>query len=574
MSRETIQNETLTLSYSLFDLPTAQHKAGLAGLLVMIESMRRRGLEPLPEIVDFGPTQVTLALTPESLQVLCDDLFAAEIIEIQVKSKWQGAAPKDTVEVTVEQNGKKKQEKRFVYDILQPKGLFLQTFFPDNNGAWIELWRNMLWNVLRAQPATRKVYEERSRNEPSGVAKELYTSLVKEMKQAEKGKKVTESIAGSVFIGAQSKNAETVSFAGMPSHNFLLHFWHIVTLIFVPRTFTLERAKDKAGRIKWQDHGLAIVIPEPAHLEDFVGGMDFDGGIIEILMGLDSETSGKRPKRAMIDLHQEGGLEYLYYFARQRSRVVDCINAVEIYHIHKQGNNVRMLDAERIVPNKYMLEKYELVRKNRMNPLFKRFYLHNILQGTPWHQGSLDILAAYPTELLVYVRSKTPSNMPYFSIDVGKRLRAIEQELQETPEEEMNTEENQDNLLALRIRGLVRQYVQRKAESKSGTTYKEFKKDEKGKIIYPATYREAVEKVCLDAFLAMRGRREQDFVEYFTGTLCSVPQYLPEDDFLLVSQALINERDKVKSLAMLAVSACSYLPVNKENTKDKQGEQS
>ncbi|MCI5163409.1 MAG: type I-MYXAN CRISPR-associated protein Cmx8 [Candidatus Electrothrix sp. AX5] len=291
-------------------------------------------------------------------------------------------------------------------------------------------------------------------------------------------------------------------------------------------------------------------------------------------MRLETEKSGKRPKRAIIDLHREGGLEYLYYLAQNRSqREYDCVNAVEIYHIHKQGNNVRMLAAERIAPNRYMLEKYERVRKNRMNPLFKRFYLQSILQGVPWHQGSLDILAAYPTELLVYVRSKTPTNMPYFSRDAGKKFNDLEHKLQ-IPEDDMNTEENQDNLLALRIRGLVRQYVQRKAESKSGMTFKEFKKDEKGKTIYPTTYREAVEKVCMDAFLALRGRREQDFVEYFTGTLCSVPQYLPEDDFLLVSQALINERDKVKALSMLAVSACSYLPVNKENTKDNQGEKS
>jgi CRISPR-associated protein Cmx8 len=568
MSTAKTQEEKLILHYRLFDLPTAQHKAGLAGLLVMIESMQRRGLEPLPEIVDLSPTGVTISLDRDSLQTLCDDLFDAEIIEIQIKSKWQGSAPKETVEVTVEQNGKTKQEKRFVYDILQPKGLFLQAFFPDKNGAWIELWRNMLWNILRAQPATRKVYEERTRNEPSGVATELYTSLAKEMKQAQKGKRVTESIAGSVFIGAQSKNAETVSFAGVPSQNFLLHFWHIVSLIFVPRTFTLERAKDKAGRIKWQDHGFALVIPEPSHLDYF------SEEIRDTLMGLDTEKSGKRPKRAIIDLHQEGGLEYLYYLVHRRSNAVDCVSAVEIYHIHKQGNNVRMLAAERIAPSKGMLDKYERLRKDRKNPLFKRFYLQNILQGTPWHQGSLDIMVTYPAELLVYERGRTPSNMPYFSIDAGKRFHAIENDMQATAEEEMNTEENQDNLLALRIRSLVSQYVRRKAESKSKMKLDEFQKNADGKRIFPKDYREAVEKVCMDAFLALRGRREQDFVEYFTGTLCSVPQYLPEDDFLLVSQALINERDKVKALSMLAVSACSYLPVNKESKKDNKGEKS
>ena len=81
MSTEETQDEILSLHYSLFDLPTAQHKAGLAGLLVMIESMRRRGLEPLPEVLELGPTQATFSLTRESLQTLCDDLFDAEIVD-------------------------------------------------------------------------------------------------------------------------------------------------------------------------------------------------------------------------------------------------------------------------------------------------------------------------------------------------------------------------------------------------------------------------------------------------------------------------------------------------------------
>jgi len=563
MSKKTKENEPITLRYNLFDLPTAQHKAGLAGLLVMIRTLRRRGFAPLPEVTDFGPTGVTISLTQDSLQTLCDDLFDAEIVEIQSKSKWKGTTPKRIVEVTVEQDGKGKTEKRFVYDVLRPKGLFLQDLFPDGNGAWVELWRNMLWNVLRAQPATRKVYEERSRRDRSSVAGELYSFLTREQQQKAKGKKVTEGIAGSVFIGAQSKNAESVSFTGVPSENFLLHFWHIVGLTFVPRTFTFERSKNQAGRIKWDDYGFALVIPETAHLEYFVED------IIDVLQSLETETSGRRPQKAIIDLHQEGGLEYLYSLSRHRAqKSYDCVTGVEIYHIQKQGNNVRMLVAERIIPDAMVLQKYEAVRAAPMNTLFKRFYLHNILQGTPWYQGSLDIMANYPVELLVYSQGKTPKNMHYFSMDASKRFHAIQEQLN-IPEEDMSTEENRDDQLALRIHNLIRDYVRRKAESRSKSKLDSFPKDRDGKRIYPNDYREAVEKVCLDAFLAMRGRREQDFVEYFTGTLCSVPHYLPEKDFLLISQALINEPAKVKTLAMLAVSASSYLPRNKQ---DKQGE--
>jgi CRISPR-associated protein Cmx8 len=227
-----------------------------------------------------------------------------------------------------------------------------------------------------------------------------------------------------------------------------------------------------------------------------------------------------------------------------------------------------MLAAERIVPDARVLQKYETVRATRMNPLFKQFYLQSILQGTPWYQGSLDIMAKYPVELLVYSQGKTPKNMHYFSIAASDRFHAIQEQLN-IPEEDMNTEENRDDLLALRVHSLIRNYVRRKAESRSKIKLDDLPKDGDGKRIYPSDYRGAVEKVCLDAFLAMRGRREQDFVEYFTGTLCSVPHYLPEEDFLRVSQALINEPDKVKTLAMLAVSASSYLPRNKQ---EKQGE--
>ena len=76
-----------------------------------------------------------------------------------------------------------------------------------------------------------------------------------------------------------------------------------------------------------------------------------------------------------------------------------------------------------------------------------------------------------------------------------------------------------------------------------------------------------MEKVCGDAFLAMRGRNDRDFVAYFAGTICSVPQWLPEKEYLEVSQALTTDWDKVKTLAMLALSACSYLPQSKEETQ-------
>jgi CRISPR-associated protein Cmx8 len=105
----------------------------------------------------------------------------------------------------------------------------------------------------------------------------------------------------------------------------------------------------------------------------------------------------------------------------------------------------------------------------------------------------------------------------------------------------------------------VRAYVNQRVKARASITFEDFKasgyKDER--------YREAVNKVCMDAFLAIRARKDQrDFLTYFTGTICSVPQVLPEDEFQQLSSALLHPEawEDVKSLAMLALSAHSQSP--------------
>ena len=41
---KTLESEQVTLTFELFDLPSAQHKAGLAGLLILLESLHSRAV--------------------------------------------------------------------------------------------------------------------------------------------------------------------------------------------------------------------------------------------------------------------------------------------------------------------------------------------------------------------------------------------------------------------------------------------------------------------------------------------------------------------------------------------------
>jgi CRISPR-associated protein Cmx8 len=116
--------------------------------------------------------------------------------------------------------------------------------------------------------------------------------------------------------------------------------------------------------------------------------------------------------------------------------------------------------------------------------------------------------------------------------------------------------------LAKRTRGMIHAYVRVKAEAKSG----------RQQNYADPEYRDCLLRVCEDVFLRFRASKSQeDFVSYFTATICSVPQYLPEEDYQVVAGALMTEQwVDVKTLAMLALSAESPAP-KKYNEKEKEG---
>lgn len=118
-----------------------------------------------------------------------------------------------------------------------------------------------------------------------------------------------------------------------------------------------------------------------------------------------------------------------------------------------------------------------------------------------------------------------------------------------------------------RIWRLVRSYVLARTERRCGIAWDSFR-DRKIKdpqtgaerIDVPQKYREARESVSQTAFLRIRScHSREDFIEYFTGTLCSVPQFLPQEEYAKVSLILLDDDrwEEVKALTMLALSGLS-----------------
>ncbi len=545
------QATEIILSYSLFDLPSAQHKAGLAGLLLLIDSLRQRGGAPLPDVSHLSATSVKLTFTRDSLQTIFDDLYDAAQVERGYKSKWSGKAP-NRVEIEEnrdEKSGKVKKQKTYIYDVVEPKASFLEHHYPGEEKGWLKLWRDMLWSTLRARPTTRKVYEQRVAAHPCKEAMSTWKALSKSVWKVD-------TIPGSLFVGAQASNAEKVPFKGVVDQNLLLHFWPLTLQIFVPETI------DREGDKKLKEQAYILAIPEISNLEEFCD--IFPSSLAQ----LNPKLRGYRPEDSIITIPEEGGLEFLRHLsliAQQRiesGEVKYSVSAIELFSLQKQGNNVKTHTADKIIPRHGLLSRYESIRRSSRNPLFKSRLLLNLLRELDWNEGFLGLFSEYPAEFFVRIE-KTPKGFALFSFDIRKKFEALADEFNRLQEAYAMAEDTvpKPQSLEKHIYGMIGSYVRQKTEARSKIKWSDFKdkRTQDGKIPIPPAYIEARQKVCMDAFLAMRSRRDQEFIEYFAGTICSVPQFLPSDDYVFVSQTLLGEGgwEKVKTLSMLALSAHS-----------------
>ncbi|MCL5406121.1 MAG: type I-MYXAN CRISPR-associated protein Cmx8 [Deltaproteobacteria bacterium] len=562
--------DAFVLTYDLFSLPTAQHKAGLAGLLLMIDTLNERKIEPAPVVEEVSSTGARLSFTRPALGALFDDLYDSSLQEVKVKDRRAKEKPKRIEEVEVTINGKIKKEKKFVYDAVVPTGAFLNCLMPDAGDAYVKLFRDLVWNTLRgSSPASRQVYRDRANGKPCSLSAKFWSGFEKTLALRKKGKVPVEDISSSMFIGAEERNAEKVPFLGSFTDNFLLHFWPIVSLIFVPRTLGIERDREQGLRVSRSETGFVLSIPEPAELDYFRDDMR------AVLKRLDPETRGFRPRASLIDVHEEGGLEYLYHLAKDKTRNIgdfECsVYAVELFHLQRDGKRTRHLGAGRIVPNEYILKDYALVRDEIHNPIFKSIVLRNIMDGERWYYRFDAALYHHPMPVFISCRNKTPKEVAFLGLDVRGKFRAIKINLATNAKGGVMDENVIDDQLSLRIYRLIQTYVNVRSEEKSGKRYEDFskQKDANGHVVYPEEYRESRERVCSDAFLAMRGRRGEEFIEYFTGTICSVPQYMKQEEYTTLGVELIKDWEKIKVLSMLAMSAHSYLPGNSKNKEEE-----
>lgn len=536
--------DVLNLDYQLAELPSSQHRAGLAGLVLIIrwlegqreftEKVKNGAICKLTRLDDKG---ATLELNQTGLEYLFDEIYDASLEE-QERNQLLKKRTKEVIqplreeekEETDPKTNKTKTKKVYIYPVVVPKGSFLSDPSYDKssdgkNGLWIKLWRDMVWSILRGVPATRKPFEARAEGQYNDDAIKVWQQLIQP-------EEFTVDLPSTYFLGAQANNAENIPFKDRARLQFLLHFWLFAAQIYVPEVIDNEGKRNFAG--------YAIAIPDIFKLKRFCERLS------RLLSERSIEKSGYLPRDCIVDLAIESALDIMMRLTERltqstgEQKTSSTVLGIDVIHTEKQGNNIRILGVSRLNPENLMINEYIRIRNQYWSPLFRKQRLLNLVNHSPWYSGFDSLLCTIPYKQI--------TENEYFKHDVREALNNEESAMTEQTETKM--EPNIEEL----VFELVKNYVKRKFYSKYELTWSNVKgnpKEEK-------EYNEKKEKIAKSAFLDVRSRTEKmDFINYFVSSLCSVPQHMKSEDYVSLTKALYEDTERIRTLTLLALSANS-----------------
>lgn len=524
----------ITLDYALSELPSSQHRAGLAGLVLMLQWLKRQPgkRKGVAELTRLDANGASVTLDDKGITELFDHVYAAAIGEVESNTLRKGK-DKETVpplrtedRETTDKAGKVKTKTVYIYPTVVPRGAFLLEWDPSRQGErglWIKLWRDTLWTVLRGVPAQRAPYEARAEGTPTKDAADAWKSLRKP--------DASDELASTYFIGAQAWNAENVQFRDLNRFLFLLHFWPFVASIYVPRVL------DNDGKSSFQ--GRALAIPDIANLEVFCEEFE------EMMRERPVEVAAYLPRGALVDVVEEVGLDLLRQLRTHlgikaaKGRFAALLLGVDIVHLSKEGNNVRLFAVTRVEPGP-LVDEYERVKGAYWDACFRQTRLRALVREKPWFSG-FDRLFSTTDYDLTFAR-------PHFRRDAREAFKMEADMTDNTDSAEPVDTSLSTEAIVYRVVG---GYLMRKLSSKYQLVWEKVKDNP----ALRAKFEESKARLAKDAFLAIRSRTGPDFIEYFTGTLCSVPQHIGETGFLALTRALMTQTDTVRTLTLLALSA-------------------
>jgi CRISPR-associated protein Cmx8 len=575
--------ETVTITYDLFELPTAQHRAGLAGLLLQIDSMKnRKKVAPTYKWDEHEPTtKVHFEFTEETISELFDDLYDATWVEGPPRkkpyfkgkgnSKKEVPAVRRTPITEMDKKGNEKVIEGYVYLELTPALATLRQYLP-KDGEWVRLWRDLIWQVIRdSKKKAPYIQRAAAKARPEGVVIEdgteadsgeddekgkadgsTWADIVKHAAARRKNTFAVGHLSSALLLSAQSKGAEALPFLGRIDQNLLLHFWPLTSMVYVPR-FVDRDGNSHIGRRDKEDKSkhFCLAVPDIADASRFLEEYP------SLLAGLGTEVAIYRPKEALIDLPAEGGISFVEHLARLTPQVATMaetrrsVSGIEYLHLNQDGNIVRTLSAGRVAYSRHLAEDYLAIATRYFNPLFRRCLMLALLDGKPWFKPFGKLFVEWDVSL--FVPTEHPPSLSWFWADARKKI----QEFIMSADPGSDTDPVTNERLVAFIQRIVERFLLSKAKKKQNI-------DPKTKLAtLPPELRKKIyeekRKVALDAFYRARSLHVQEFIAFFAEEICSFGSYFDPKakEFRPFAGALIDpaRTDDIKTLTLLTLSA-------------------
>jgi CRISPR-associated protein Cmx8 len=538
--RTTTDEGPIEVQWSLAELPTTQHRAGLAGLVLFVEWLESiadpKRNEGICTIVSSSESGATMRVDRNGMRRLYDRLYAASAEEVErpqpLKNKAKAVIPPiRTVEREVaDAKGKSKPKTFYVYPQTIPHGGPLLEWDParnGENGPWVKLWRDLTWSVLRGIPAQRLPYEQRADKLPSTDWEHAWKQLTGDPDE-------TVDLASTDFLGAQAFNAEYVSFKDRARWQFLLQFWSFAIGIYVPVIVDPREGKREF-------HGFALAIPDVSLLRSYCDAFPSQMRMRGVKM------NGYRPTDAVVDVSGESALDQFMRLEvalksrTGRDETGSAVLGYDVLHVGKEGNNVRLYNARRIEPDMFAASEHNRLRSNYRDAFFRKQRIENLLRGLPperWFDGFDRLAAVLPWETQLI-------GSTWFRHDAHVAFEEVRERMK-------SADEDNDGIERL-VKRVVDGYLVRKVKVRTSIEWRPG-----GKLAPHDGHKvnEARDKAVKDAFLAVRARpNSADFREYFAGTLCAMPHAFSVKQYELLADALRNRTEDVRTLTMLALAA-------------------
>lgn len=326
------QEGPIRLEYRLEDLPSAQHRAGLAGLVLLARWLTRPELLRLVTVTAEG---ATLDLARAGLELLFDELYGAV------------AGPHS----------------------LAPRAAFMASLEPGGApgaGPWTQLWRDWLWTIHRGLAKAREPFEAQAEGRPLRVAAVAWSELSQDLQ-------VGGELEAGTLLGSFALTLDRVPVRDTAAQRLLLHCWPCAAMVYL-----LRRNRGWGGKPDLD--GFVVAIPDVLDLSGFCQAYP------AALRQRSPERAGPRPREALLDHPAEAALD----FARRLEGSSGPARALayEAHHAKAQGRAMRVHAVVRLAPTADLLAAYGAFRAlGFLDPTFRRTGLQNLLEGSPWHAG-------------------------------------------------------------------------------------------------------------------------------------------------------------------------------------------